>query len=131
MVVFHHSLGHEGMKNTFLQMPSVQGFQLALHGDIHRANDDQYVYDEKRRIHVVGAGTFAAPPSQQTAGIPLQYNLIRLDQARGLMTIHSRRKEDPDGAWEADARWGDRESPRAWRNLNLRLGPSSGAVKDI
>jgi hypothetical protein len=27
------------------------------------------------------------------------------------MTVNTRKKEKPDGAWSADARWGDKNNP--------------------
>jgi hypothetical protein len=36
------------------------------------------------------------------------------DPRTGEMTVNSRKREKPDGAWSADARWGDKNNPRPW-----------------
>jgi hypothetical protein len=119
-LVFHHALtGTEAMDDSFLQIFAVQGFRIAMHGDIHEAVEGIYKYDDRRNIHIIGAGTFGARPKQQVTGIPLQYNFMVLDTQDRLLTIHSRKKEKPNGAWAADARWTDKENPAAWRTLTL------------
>lgn len=37
------------------------------------------------------------------SGYPLQYNLLRLE--RHMLTVETRQREEPNGAWSADARW--------------------------
>jgi len=70
-------------------------------------------------MHIIGAGTFGAPSRQQVSGIPLQYNLITLDRSSQCLTVHSRKKEKRFGAWSADARWGDKNDPKPWYELDL------------
>ncbi|MCP4110735.1 MAG: hypothetical protein GY749_35285 [Desulfobacteraceae bacterium] len=80
IAVFHHPVkGHSMMNNDFLQLLSVHGFHFCLHGHIHEAEEDFYKYDDKRSLHIVGAGTFGAPAIHQTVGIPLQYNLLSIN----------------------------------------------------
>jgi predicted MPP superfamily phosphohydrolase len=113
IAVWHHPVsGKEMMNDHFLQLLAVHGFQICLHGHIHEAIDSFHVYDERRQIRIIGAGTFGAEASQQVVGIPLQYNLLTLDPYKGEIVVHTRKKEKLDGAWSADARWGDRNDPK-------------------
>jgi hypothetical protein len=112
IAVWHNPItGREAMNDEFLQQLAVNGFQIFMHGHIHEAEHGFYHYDERRGIHIVGAGTFGAPTRQQVPGIPLQYNLLILDPTTGKVIVETRKKEKPDGAWSADARWGDKNSP--------------------
>lgn len=58
-------------------------------------------------------------------GIPLQYNLLTLDPESGVMTVETRKKEKADGAWAADARWGDKNNPVPRYHIELKYGTSS------
>jgi small GTP-binding protein len=112
IAVFHHPVSGKAMMNDeFLQLLAVHGFQICLHGHIHEAQEGFYKYDSKRGLHIIGAGTFGAPANEQVSGIPLQYNLMTLNWETHSITVETRRKEKPDGAWNADARWGDRNAP--------------------
>ena len=53
--------------------------------------------------------------------------LIEFDRHRELLTVNSRRKEKKDGPWMADARWGDKNDPKA--KYEIRLDLSKGGVK--
>ena len=113
IAVWHHPVtGKEMMNDDFMQLLAVHGFQLCLHGHIHEAIEGFHKYDDDRGIRIVGAGTFGAPAKQQVTGIPLQYNLLTFDPDNGRMTVNTRKKEKPDGAWSADARWGDKNDPK-------------------
>ena len=56
----------------------------------------------------------------QVAGIPLQYNLLKLDWESRAITVETRKKEKPDGAWSADARWGDKNNPVPRYTIQLK-----------
>jgi hypothetical protein len=119
-VVHHPVTGPEQMQNTnFMQSLAVAGFQTLLHGHIHEAEHGFYNYDRSRDIHIVGAGTFGAPTRQQIPSIPHQYNLLVLHPATGESVVQTRKKEKPDGAWSADARWGDKNNPIPYYSLNM------------
>jgi len=112
IAVWHHPVGGKEMMNDeFMQLLTVNGFQICMHGHIHKATENFYKYDDKRAIHIIGAGTFGAPAKEQIAGIPLQYNLIVFDPNKGNLIVNTRKKEDPNGSWRADARWGDLNHP--------------------
>ena len=77
IAVWHHPVtGLEMMDDHFLELLGIAGFQLCLHGHIHEAIGNFFYYDEKRKIFIIGAGTFGAPSSSQVQGIPYQYNLL-------------------------------------------------------
>jgi hypothetical protein len=56
-----------------------------------------------RRIDLISAGTFGAPVRQWVPGYPLQYNLLVLSGRT--LTVETRCREEPSGAWRPDARW--------------------------
>lgn len=122
IAVWHHPVtGPEMMKNVdFLEQLAVNGFQICMHGHVHEASEGFYKYDDRRGLHIIGAGTFGAPTREQTPGVPLQYNLMTLDPETRLLTVKTRKKEKPDGAWSADARWGDKNDPKAWYTIQLK-----------
>jgi hypothetical protein len=110
--VWHHPVSGAGaMNDDFLQLLSVHGFAIGFHGHIHEAIERFHRYDDRRGIHIIGAGTFGAPVRQQVTGIPLQYNFLELDRGTRALKVNSRRKEKRYGAWSADARWGDKNHP--------------------
>ncbi len=113
IAVWHHPVtGKEMMNDEFMQLLEVHGFQVCLHGHIHEAIEGFHKYDNRRGIRIVGAGTFGAPAREQVTGIPLQYNLLTFDPRKGELTVQTRKKEKPNGAWSADARWGDKNDPK-------------------
>ena len=113
IAVWHHPVtSAESMKNVdFLEQLAVNGFQVAMHGHIHQAKDENFKYDTNRGLRIITAGTFGAPKREQVTGIPLQYNLLILNPDNEELTVETRKKEKVDGAWSADARWGDKNNP--------------------
>jgi len=95
IAVWHHPvIGSESISNNeLLEQLSVHAFQICMHGHIHQAQKSFYDYDPKRKIHIIGAGTFGAPVKEQVSGIPLQYNLLKYDLNQKLITIETRKKE--------------------------------------
>jgi WD40 repeat protein/GTPase SAR1 family protein/predicted MPP superfamily phosphohydrolase len=130
IAVWHHPVtGQHQMNDEFMQLLSVHGFQVCLHGHIHETIQGFYKYDDQRHINIVGAGTFGAPAKEQKTGIPLQYNLLTFDPENGEMTVNTRRKEKPDGAWSADARWGDKKNPKPWYQFAVEHYKNERQVK--
>lgn len=121
VAIWHHPTnGQETMNAEFLGPLIVAGFEICLHGHIHEAIEDFHKYDDKRGLAIIGGGTFGAPAKAQTTGIPLQYNLLAIEPNKASFTVNSRKKEKPDGAWSADARWGDKEAPKAYYTIELK-----------
>ena len=120
IAVWHHPVtGKEMMNDEFLQLLSVHKFQICMHGHIHEAIECFHKYDDRRGIYIIGAGTFGAPANEQVPGIPLQYNLLTFDHDERTITVNTRKKEKSDGAWSADARWGDKNRPNPFYVINL------------
>jgi hypothetical protein len=110
IAVWHHPLSSgEPSRITdhgFVERLAAAGFRLALHGHIHKAETGQHRYDQApggRRLDILAAGTFGAPSRDWVPGYPLQYQLLRL--GLGWVTVETRRREEPNGAWKPDARW--------------------------
>jgi formylglycine-generating enzyme required for sulfatase activity/UDP-2,3-diacylglucosamine pyrophosphatase LpxH/energy-coupling factor transporter ATP-binding protein EcfA2 len=136
IAVCHHPVnGPEMMKDVaFMEQLSVQRIKVLMHGHIHENRERffygyDYGYDDNRCIHVIGAGTFGAPAKDQVPGIPLQYNLLMLDPERQVITVETRKKEKPAGAWSADARWGDRNDPKPRYVIYLKKEEKSADSK--
>ncbi len=131
IAVWHHPVtGAQTMKDTaFLQQLSVRGIKAALHGHIHEAEKGHYDYDTERGIHLVGAGTFGAPAPEQVPGIPHQYNLLVYDREKGEITVHTRKKDKPMGAWDPDYRWGKKNDKKPWYAIQVR-GPAKAPETD-
>jgi hypothetical protein len=120
IAVWHHPVTRmEMMNDEFLELLAQSNFQACLHGHVHEEIGGFYKYDDTRSLHIIGAGTFGAPTEQQRPGIPLQYNLLILDRNNGNLTVETRKKENPDGAFSADARWGDKNDPKPRYERNI------------
>lgn len=127
MAVWHHPVsgaGEDRIKDTaFLEQLAQAGFQLALHGHQHKATNEDFRYDhggKRRGIEILSAGTFGAPTKEWNPGIPLQYQL--LDIRGRTLTVGTRRRNDPNGAWKPDAIWGQGagEDPLPRYEITLR-----------
>ncbi len=131
IAVWHHPVtGAQTIKDTaFLQQLSVRGIKVALHGHIHEAEKGHYDYDTERGIHLVGAGTFGAPAPEQVPGIPHQYNLLVYDREKGEITVHTRKKDKPMGAWDPDYRWGKKSDKKPWYTIRVH-GPKKSRESD-
>ncbi len=118
IAVWHHPItGEETMNDEFMQQLAVLGVQVCMHGHIHEAIEDFYKYDDKRHINIISAGTSGMTTKP---GIPMQYNLLTFDTCEGEMVVNTRKKEKPNGAWSADARWGDKNSPIPWYRFKVQ-----------
>lgn len=117
IAVWHHPVsGYSAIEDKdFLQTLAIEGYQVCFHGHIHEATNERYKYDDGHNINIVGAGTFGAVKEDCGAGIPLQYNYVEIDIQNEKLKVHTRKRENENGAWMADARWGDKGSePKAF-----------------
>jgi 3',5'-cyclic AMP phosphodiesterase CpdA len=112
IAVWHHPLnssGEDRIKDQgFMERLAQNGFRLALHGHIHTAKKDLFNYDytsntTDRKLDIICAGTFGAPTKELVTGYPWQYNLLKIEDNQ--LTVYTRRREEPNGAWKPDARW--------------------------
>jgi WD40 repeat protein len=112
IAVWHHPI-HYGddsrIKDVgYLEQLSKAGFKIGLHGHIHKSANQTFKYDVVpggRKMECVAAGTFGAPTRDWSPGYPLQYNFLRIDLDRNIVTVETRRREEVNGAWKPDARW--------------------------
>lgn len=111
IAVWHHPPNggdDDRIRDTgFLDRLSQAGFRLGLHGHIHSAGIASHRSDLTlggRRLDLLGAGTFGAPTKEWRNGVPLQYQLLHIKGHR--LTVYSRCKDNPEGVWRADGRWG-------------------------
>ena len=113
IAVWHHPLnssGEDRIKDQgFMEQLAKAGFRLALHGHVHTAKKDLFNYDYTsnttgRKLDIICAGTFGAPTKELVTGYPWQYNLLKI--ADNQLTVYTRRREELNGAWKPDARWG-------------------------
>jgi small GTP-binding protein len=126
IAVWHHPVGPGTMSDAFLGLLARHGFQIGLQGHIHEAKRSVFQFGSSA-IHIIGGGTFSAPPKEQVAGIPLQYSLLQYDSGSGTIRIDSRKQEQRGGAWIGDARHGSVDAPKAW--LSLRLMPKKARAR--
>lgn len=110
IAVWHHpiqSAEDARLRDTgFLERLAQAGFRLGLHGHIHKSQEGLFRFDVSahgRRLDLCGAGTFGAPSREWTPGFPQQYQVLEFGGEQ--VTVHTRRKEEPHGAWRPDARW--------------------------
>ncbi|WP_297871262.1 metallophosphoesterase [uncultured Oscillibacter sp.] len=121
LAVWHHPISGNGAieDKTFMDTLAILGYGACFHGHIHEATKEHYDFDDSHTIKMIGAGTLGAPQKGRGDGIPLQYNLIEIDLPQRELTIHTRKREKADGAWVADARWGDKNKPKAYYSVKV------------
>lgn len=121
IAVWHHPLSGEGAikETTFMETLANAGFRACFHGHVHEAKNELFSYDAARNIRMVSAGTFGAVREERGDGIPRQYNMIEFDKEKRLLTVHTRKREKDGGAWQADARWEDRNhAPKSYYEVD-------------
>ncbi|NEO39055.1 MAG: NACHT domain-containing protein [Moorea sp. SIOASIH] len=111
IAVWHHPLNSDGSDRItdpgFMEQLAVAEFRLFLHGHIHKAQASVFPYDlsrDGRKLHGICAGTFSAPTFELRSAYPWQYNLLIFEGNQ--LTVRTRRREEENGAWKPDARWG-------------------------
>jgi HEAT repeat protein/predicted MPP superfamily phosphohydrolase len=111
IAVWHHPLDSAYSDRItdqgFLEQLAVNGFRFFLHGHIHKAETSLYRYDMStngRKLDRICAGTFGARPDELNYGYPWQYNLLKIEDNQ--LTVYTRRREELNGAWKPDGRWG-------------------------
>ncbi|NET85708.1 MAG: metallophosphoesterase [Moorea sp. SIO1F2] len=110
IAVWHHPLYSEGRDHItdqgFIEQLAVARFRFFLHGHIHKAQTSLFRYDLSRggrKLDGICAGTFGAPTFELRSAYPWQYNLLKINDNQ--LTVHTRRREEPKGAWKPDSRW--------------------------
>ena len=129
--VWHHPLNSPSedriIDHGFMERLAQCGFCACFHGHIHKAKKGLYRYDMSprgRKLHIVGAGTFGAPIREWSPGHPLQYNLLAIEG--DTLTVNTRCRREPNGAWTPDAIWlqGEGRDPLPRYAIDLPSDPS-------
>ncbi len=131
IAVWHHPLSspfEDRIKDKgFLEQLATANFRLFLHGHIHKAETDQYRYEfsaEGRKLDRICAGTFGAPTKELVSAFPWQYNLLKFEG--DLLTVYTRRREEENGSWKPDYRWGI-DAQTAVASYTIPLSPRQPA----
>jgi hypothetical protein len=106
--VWHHAVtGPEMMQNSnFIAHLQNSGVKLCLHGDVHEMRREQISYwDEQRRIHIVGAGSFGSPAEGRPESEPRLYNLLEISRDLRNVRVHTRCQRKEDGTWGGWNEW--------------------------
>ncbi len=107
IAVWHHAVaGPDAMQDLeFLGHLQHRGVKLCLHGDVHELRRELIGYWHERRVHVVGAGSFAAPGVQRPESVPRLYNLLEVAPTLDTLRVHTRCQATPNGAWKGCYVW--------------------------
>ncbi len=129
LAVWHHppaelTQGIDLQDGAVLEQLAQAGFQLVLHGHVHRADNAVFRYYRQVSgggLEILTAGTFGAPTHELVSGYPFQYQVLEF---RGdLLTVHTRKRENVAGGWIADHRWSQApgQSPESFYKISLRF----------
>jgi len=118
ILVWHHAVtGDRKVADTqAIQRLGDAGFRILLHGDVHEVRDDLTHYlDPKRRIHVIGGGTFGALANDRPESTPRLYSLLTIAPDLSSIQVVRRCQKTVDGPYEAYAVYpaGDENTKRA------------------
>jgi hypothetical protein len=110
LAVWHHPINSafadRVIDHGFMERLAQNNFSICFHGHLHKSINGLFRYDHSiggRKIEIVGAGTFGAPPKEWTYGYPLQYNLLKITCRQ--LIVETRCRVEINGAWKPDARW--------------------------
>jgi predicted phosphodiesterase len=108
MAVFHHPItGNEKIQeDAFVDRLLQADVRVCLHGHVHedRADLVQYTHP-RRRLHVMGAGSFGASLRERPESVPRLYNVLEVAQDLRGIRVHVRSRRKQGGAWGPEARW--------------------------
>lgn len=96
--------------------------KVCLHGHVHESYADLLNhYDRKRRLYIVGAGSFGATAQHRPESTPRLYNLIEIDKGLDHIRVNTRCLRKVGGAWEPWAVWpGETEDvKRAYYDMEI------------
>jgi predicted phosphodiesterase len=107
IAIFHHPVtGNESIQDCgFLEQLQKAGVVLCLNGHVHEERTDLVGYKHLRQMHVIGAGSFAAPKDSRPESIPRLYNVLQIDRGHHNLTVHTRCLRKDTGAWTGWAVW--------------------------
>ncbi len=106
--VWHHAIaGPEQIKDTyFLEHLQNHDVSLALHGDIHELRRDLVSYwDNRRRLRIIGAGSFGANAQARPEATPRLYNLLEIQRDFMSFRVHTRYQPEANSTWSGWTMW--------------------------
>jgi predicted phosphodiesterase len=125
IAVCHHPVRGKGQiqDDTFLGHLRQRNYQLCLHGHTHEVREDCVGYLHPTKIHVIGAGSFGAPPSARPESTPGLYNVLEIEPGR--IKVHTRQRQRMGGEWGPCCIYytEDDQDPRSCHWINL--GPTT------
>ena len=107
IVVWHHPIrGREQLANDdFVELLRNANYKICLHGHVHELRTELMGYTHRKTLDVIGAGSFGASFEQRPESTPRLYNLLEIAADRSKISVHTRKREKPNGAWTGAAYW--------------------------
>jgi small GTP-binding protein len=109
IAVWHHAVTAPDFKMTeieFLGNLQKNGVKFALHGDVHDMRRDLISYwDEQKKLHVIGSGSFGARVEDRPESSPRLYNVLEIARDFTTVRVHTRCQPEKDGAWKGWHEW--------------------------
>jgi predicted MPP superfamily phosphohydrolase len=107
IAVWHHPVtGRETMADVaFLERLRQANVKLCLHGHVHEDTAELVGYTHPRRLHIVGAGSFGAPPADRPESTPKLCNLLEIARDLSRVRVHTRQQARAGGAWDGWPHW--------------------------
>ena len=108
IAVWHHSVnGPEQMRDIdFIGHLQKIGVRIALHGDVHEMKRELFSYwAVKKKMHVVGSGSFGALAVDRPESIPRLYNVLEISRDLKSARVYTRSQPKPDGPWQGWNEW--------------------------
>jgi hypothetical protein len=117
IAVWHHAVtGNQKIRDAgFIEALCQNGFHLCLHGDVHEFRPDTVNPYEFGRMHVVGAGSFAARAQDRPESTPRLYNLLEIDRDRHTVRVRTRAQISEGSSWRPYAVWPVADNPDMMR----------------
>jgi 3',5'-cyclic AMP phosphodiesterase CpdA len=105
--VWHHPVtGNDKIRDdAFMGRLRQAGVRLCLHGHVHEERMDLFGYLHRRRIYIVGTGSFGAPAATRPESTPRLYNLLEIAHDHSAVKVHTRWMRKEGGSWEGWAIW--------------------------
>lgn len=103
----HHPVtGNGKIHNTaFVEQLRKAKVRMALHGHVHEDRTELIDYKYGRTMHVAGAGSFGVWVEGWPPSTPQLYNLIEVERNVRSIKVHTRYKDNDEGAWQGRGIW--------------------------
>jgi predicted phosphodiesterase len=107
IAAWHHALaGPSSITDVeFLGHLQNNEVRIVLHGDVHQERRDLIGYWHRRKIYVIGAGSFGASAAERPESTPRLYNLLEIKRDLKSVRVHTRCQPRKDGPWRGWNEW--------------------------